>query len=666
MSLDKNKLLELLPVIYRLRDAEAGALEGLLTVIAEQVDVLQENLEQLYDDLFIETCAEWVVPYIGDLIGYRQLHQIRPGQVSSRAEVANTIAYRRRKGTAAVLEELAQDVTGWPARVVEFFQLLKTTQYLNHLRKHNLASPDLRQGQPLEDLDTAFDCVAHSVDVRRIASNRGRHNIPNIGIFLWRLGAHSLHRAAAARVDARRFLFNPVGSNLPLFTRPEAEDESTHLAEPLNVPLAISRRRLDQNLPSYYGPTKSLYIEGWDDTSQIQICNLADADASGTAWAHTPPAGSVAIDPELGRIAFAANQDSPPLVTFHYGCSGALGGGEYSRAATFSVGLEPVAPVPAPHPTIQAAINNLRSAGVVEIQNSATYRENLIIEVAPNQGMEIRAQEGCRPFLFLTQPCTIIGHKDATLSLNGLVIGGNTLQFLGDFRLIRLIHCTLVPGLARHVHGTATDPTATSLIVAAPLAQVEIQDSITGGLRIAAGAQAHILNCIIDASTPANIAYAGINAGAFGSDPGAALTLKNCTSIGRVHTIRLDLVSNSILLAEGTGGTEPVISEQVQDGCVRFSYLPFDSKVPRRYHCQPAKAADSSRVRPLFTSLQYGDPGYGQLSTRCASEIRQGAEDEAEMGAWHDLYQPQREINLRLRLTEYLRCSLEAGIFYAS
>ena len=36
------------------------------------------------------------------------------------------------------------------------------------------------------------------------------------------------------------------------------------------------------------------------------------------------------------------------------------------------------------------------------------------------------------------------------------------------------------------------------------------------------------------------------------------------------------------------------------------------------------------------------------------------------MGAFHDLYQPQREINLRVRLDEYLRFGLEAGIFYAS
>jgi hypothetical protein len=33
------------------------------------------------------------------------------------------------------------------------------------------------------------------------------------------------------------------------------------------------------------------------------------------------------------------------------------------------------------------------------------------------------------------------------------------------------------------------------------------------------------------------------------------------------------------------------------------------------------------------------------------------------MGAFHALYQPQREANVALRLDEYLRFGLEAGIF---
>jgi hypothetical protein len=111
MSFDAQRLYDLLPTIYRIRDAEQGEpLKALLSVIAEQIAVLEEDLEQLYDDQFIETCAAWVVPYIGDLIGYRSLYEVAPKVSSSRAEVAHTIGFRRHKGTTVMLEQLARDV----------------------------------------------------------------------------------------------------------------------------------------------------------------------------------------------------------------------------------------------------------------------------------------------------------------------------------------------------------------------------------------------------------------------------------------------------------------------------------------------------------------------------------------------------------------------------
>ena len=84
------------------------------------------------------------------------------------------------------------------------------------------------------------------------------------------------------------------------------------------------------------------------------------------------------------------------------------------------------------------------------------------------------------------------------------------------------------------------------------------------------------------------------------------------------------------------------------------------------FTANPPALDAAARVRPVFTSLRYGDAGYCQLSERTAVQIRQGADDQAEMGAFHDLYQPQRKANLRARLDEYLRFGLEAGIFYAS
>jgi hypothetical protein len=71
-------------------------------------------------------------------------------------------------------------------------------------------------------------------------------------------------------------------------------------------------------------------------------------------------------------------------------------------------------------------------------------------------------------------------------------------------------------------------------------------------------------------------------------------------------------------------------------------------------------------VRPSFTSTDYGQPAYFQLGRACAKEIREGAEDGAEMGAFHSLLQPYRETNLRVRLDEYLPFGLEAGIVHAT
>jgi len=69
MSFSEDDLYRLLPAIYRIRDeSQGGEIKALLSVIAEQVKAIDEDLSQLYDDHFIETCASWAIPYIGDLV----------------------------------------------------------------------------------------------------------------------------------------------------------------------------------------------------------------------------------------------------------------------------------------------------------------------------------------------------------------------------------------------------------------------------------------------------------------------------------------------------------------------------------------------------------------------------------------------------------------------
>src|SRR5690606_17264575 len=107
MSFTAEEIYNLLPAVHRTQDAAQGhALKQLIEVLAAQVAVLEENFEQLYDNHFVETAAPWALPYVGDLLGIRGLPS-ESMAVSPRAEVAHTIAYRRRKGTAPMLELLA-------------------------------------------------------------------------------------------------------------------------------------------------------------------------------------------------------------------------------------------------------------------------------------------------------------------------------------------------------------------------------------------------------------------------------------------------------------------------------------------------------------------------------------------------------------------------------
>ena len=723
--LDFNKIYNLLPAVYRIRDAELalqfkgalepgewaelqsllaiqgsrsadqqrrldelqdkrqrGPLKALMAVIAEQVEVLEASLQQAYDDQFIETCQEWVVPYIGDLVGVSGLHEFPNAPFSNRALVANTLAYRQRKGTVSVLEQIARDVTGWDANVVEYFQVLATTQYMDHIRAGNLSVASIR-GAEKQLLNTPFDRYARTLDVRNIESGRGKYNIPNIGIFLWRIQNFSITHAPAFMVDARRFRFDPIGRDIQLYTRRQTEQTITQLSGPLNVPMPIGRRRLNSNLNDYYGKDsqgalKSIFLEfdiaGSPPPSvPVTACDLSD---KGGGWAHQPD-DSIGIDPVLGRIAFPSNLPPPDslFVNYEYGFSAPMGGGEYERKlATAPITIR----VPQDAPTIQQGINLAisRLAGsevsaTVEIEDSAYYFETPTVAVPAGKNIELRAANGHRPVLAMSGDFVVTGKSEAAFTINGLLVsGGNLLIPAKDsqnapsqIRHVQVTHCTWSPAATPAI-GPALPHGPTQLRVDADDVVLLVDHSITGAVRARDTATVSLCSSIVDSQASTSVAYSALD----NVSAGAPLTTQNTTIIGKVHALRIDLASNTIFfaeLAEGDAWNVPVNAEQIQQGCVRFSYVPPQSHVPRKYRCHPA-ASDAGVVRPEFASLRFGDAGYCQLEPASGSEITEGADDQAEMGAFHDLFQPQRTANLRGSLQEYLRFGLQAGIFFAS
>ena len=117
----------------------------------------------------------------------------------SRRDVAATLGFRKRKGTLALLESLTNDVAGWPARSVESYTSLGWTQHINHLRMGRGKTVSLREGADLDLIDSPFETLAHTADVRRIASSHspGHHNLSSVGLFVWRLKSYSVTHAPA-------------------------------------------------------------------------------------------------------------------------------------------------------------------------------------------------------------------------------------------------------------------------------------------------------------------------------------------------------------------------------------------------------------------------------------------------------------------------------------
>ena len=666
MSLDAKTLKSLLPALHLTRDAEnGGALAAIIDVVAGQIAVLEEDIAQLYDDQFIETCAEWVVPYIGDLVGYRQLHGISSAIRTPRAEVADTIRLRRGKGTATTLEQLARDVTGWQAHVVEYFQFIATTQCLNHVRRNNLAFADIRSPVLLEQRDGPFDTLAHTVDVRPGVRGQGRHNIPNIGFFFWRLRAYPLIASPSVQVDASRFLFDPLGGPLALFSKAVPKPEDALATDLSNVSQPLSRYALNAAKAKFYGAGNSFFIDGVA-LDMLVICNLSDA--GGGAWAHLPPAGKVAVDPVLGRMAFATPPARPPNVRFHYGFSANLGGGAYDRLKSFGT-LTPLIQVPARQPAVAAALGAVAGGGTVEIGDNGRYGDIPAINVATaGARIELRAADMQRPLLSLGAELLVSGVDGTEVSLNGLLIAGGQLRIAASagnkLHRLTLRHCTLVPGITRTPAGGPAQPLAPSLVVETGTF-VEIDHCILGGLRIAAGAQVTITNSIIDAMQPGGVAFAGLD----GLSGGGSLSVSDSTITGKVHTSEMPLAANVIFMAapvKDDPWRAPVWVDRLQSGHARFCYLPPGSRVPRPHRCQPAAGADASTFMPVFASLRYGDPGYCQLSQRTSRAILEGSEDGSEMGVFRQLFQRQRDINLRVRLEEYLRFGLETSFNFVT
>lgn len=698
-NLPKERLYHLLPAIFRQRDLEQGEpLRALLAVLERELCTVEAAAEQLYDDWFIETCQDSVIPDIASLLRVSGLADDRSQVVSQRARVANTIRSRRRKGTLAGIEQIVREVTGWSARAVELADLLGVTHHVQHGRRERTGTFDVRRPDRCDALGGPFDEGPRNVDVRSVTLGKGRPGVKNLGLFLWRLQSYGITGVPATPEGGHPgcYRFDPLGRDLPLFTRAYRDPDAWRRAREPELPgpirpLALARdlaelRERHSASPAspppagseYYGADRSFHIlleDAGDPLRAAEVTPLELVARELEDWSP-PAAGEVAVDVERGRIAFPAALATPPRVSYHHGFSADIGGGPYDRQATLAgrgaafratVGRggdhdSPISALAAWRQWKQQVEAEGRAAGpaVIQIVDSRSYP--LGSTLVDGDGMlTLEAADGVRPALIGDLRVEAPGGRALIFALSGVLMGGS-LAVAGEVDLT-VSHCTLIPG------GGSAQTYSIDATGAAPASHVRLASSITGPLLLPGGIQGLVVqDSIVDdlaelgGGGPA-VSF-GVANGAIESGPPA--TFERSTLLGDVHVWHLALASEAIFAGR-------LHIDLPDGGQARFSYLEEPPPGLARFRCQPelelgeAPPAERGRVerqlRPRFTSTRLGDPGYAQLAEDCAAQIREGGEGCSEMGAFRQLNQRQRTANLNEVLEEYLPVNLQVGFF---
>jgi hypothetical protein len=398
-----------------------------------------------------------------------------------------------------------------------------------------------------------------------------------------------------------------------------------------------------QLLPSAISVTTTTFAGG------IPVERMISANLSNTTAAYIASLAAssfnkvIAIDPERGRFMFLdpAADVTGLSATYYMGFSAPLGAGTYSRSvATLGTPNVPLSGGGA------ITIADLPLNGFLQINDNATYGP--VVDPAAFQTLVIQSADQTRPYIQISKTNWTFQAGPGTtaeLILDGLWIGNLAadppvasqfnIVLSGDFAKVIIRNCTLDPGGSTNILGQAINPV--SILVQGNIDQFCIINSITGPISILQGTgeveNLSVCDSIIQSIT------AGVPA--LEMDSGKTSICR--TTIFGMLTV--DHLEASEIIVTGLS----TVSD-TQDGCLRFSAVPFISRVPHPYECLLYNGSSAS----WFNSSRFGDSSYAQLSDVAPAKISQGGEDGCEMGAFSNLLNPFRLHDLQAKVQEYM------------
>lgn len=664
-------------------DGVPRLLDLLLAGVDEQVELLASDIDTIWDDLFIESCADWAVPYIGALVG------LPPD--ASRLEVAYAVALRRRKGTPAALEDFAEIATGLTARVVEGWQSTLWAQRLGHPPPLRIASMSLADGSRFR-IGTPFDRVRHSV------TPSGPYNplAATAVVWPWQVGTFVAAEAAPAP-EPRRFSLHPLGAEAPPYVAPQTGRSAAERAsgalrartgDELDAPVRATYRVFEalaapgqitygtnwtidpgHPLAQIPAPLRPVLLELTLDGAQIPWSSLRFGSLPPGAAAPAPPTATQAVvDVARGRVELGSSLGGTLRATWHRPLTGDLGplasNLDGDPSARVVVVVDPSAAPDAVTATTLAdgiAKAETQSAGL-DPAESQPGRPDVEIRLRTSDRLDAPPPQSFAPTLprwrivaERTMTPAIVGDLDldldgCCLELGGFYLTGNLVVGNG-FDGVSLAFVTM-------------DPTAGSTVELAHDAwglAFSARRSILGAIRAELSSQPLTLQDSIVDGLGARLRTCGDAPGGTLRDALAAqvrfapaLACSGVTFVGAVHTESIDAAD--CLFVDG------VDAVQQQEGCLRHCYLgpdvPTPPPLPPHYRCGPFPP-------PIFASTGFEAAGYYALDLDRPQPLLSAASDGGEVGAYNHLRRGARIERLRRRVHEFVPLGLRAGLALA-
>lgn len=649
-------LFDLLPGFHRSRDVANGApLKTLLDVLETELAALRANIGLLYDSWFIETCPDWAVPYIADLLG---LDEALTGTDSPglRALVANAVHYQRARGTLTTLGHAATAITGWPVLAGDLGARMVRTHTVRGAPGRPTGT--LRLSGVTQPAGAAALMHAHAIASLRGTADRVR--LPaevtgprpdSVALLVWRLHSQFLRGVEPRSLGDGRFVIHPMGIDAPLFTAPSRLPIAGPAPDPDDIPQPLTRLMLTSLLVDQAPLPLSIHVRQDGVWRRRVPAHQGAADLSAWSVPFALDDEDVLIDPELGRMVLGGTVEA---VRVDHACGAAdnLGGGSYGRADSLAT-AEPgtwIARVGEAGPqggTLRddgrhgfatltealAACPEDATDVLIEVADSRIYRlptpargdgrvvglldrsDPTTLALRCNGGhLVIQAMDGCRPCIEGT--LTIDARRPAQVLLSGLWWRGR-LVLRGQTDL-SLLDCTIWPEFGPAVAAAADSTVSRS---------VTLMRSITGPLRLPARNTAlEIRASVVDGLGGAAVA------GSVGSFDGVAFgpapVLDSATLIGDLAVSRVPALGDSLV-------TGHIITRQ-------------------------------QRVAPLavaaFRSRRFGDPAYAALADDCPGMITHGAADGGELGVFHSSRNRSRLEALAHVIDDYLPEGLSSEV----